>query len=219
MATQLSIYNDVLTNPSIGSRALATVTDDVPDRYILDDIWASASITSSPLARCLARGQWNWAARVARYQVADAATPSFGWTYQFTPPTDFVRTICFSTDERCQTPLGAYESRGGVWLTDTAPVYVKYVSNHASYGSNLAIWPAKFAAYVAAHMALYAGARIRDSVDIKALQKGEEAALLDAQALDAMENPTQGVPQGRWVSARRYGGGMTTDRGTPTIPH
>ena len=86
MATVLGLYNGALR--LIKERRLSTVSDAVPSRYLLDDVYAGAK------AYVLEQGQWAFASRSA--SVVGSASSNRGYSYRFTKPDDFVRLISIS---------------------------------------------------------------------------------------------------------------------------
>jgi hypothetical protein len=197
MTSQLSLYNNALL--LCEERALSSLTEAREPRRLLDTVWAQPAVD-----RCLQAGQWKFALRSAELSPSPSVTPAFGYTHAFDRPTDLMRTTGVCTDPYLAQPLLAYQTEGAYFYADTDPLYVQYVSNDASYGGDLSLWPPNFAAYVEAYLAneiasrLTADQRIRQDVAMK-LKDRLNAAL----STDAMESPTRMHPEGSWVSARR----------------
>ena len=83
---KLSIYNGALL--FIGERQLATLTDNVESRRLLDGAWDRDGIET-----VLEQGQWNFAMRTSKFEYSPSITPAFGHTRAFEKPSDFVR-VC-----------------------------------------------------------------------------------------------------------------------------
>lgn len=196
MATKLGLYNLALGH--LGEQLLTTETDPYSRRRELDNFYPLA------LSTCLEAGQWNFAARTV-YATADATSPSFGWQYQFTKPTDWVRTMGVSTDEYLTNPLTRYEDEVGVWLADVNPLYFRYVSNHATLGGGLlTAWPATYEAYVAGKLAELSCLRITQDKGLRDRLVNQDVPKLlkSALAKDAMNGPPRRPPTSNWVRAR-----------------
>lgn len=194
--TRLTIYNGALM--VIKERFIATLTDNVESRRLLDYVWENDGVK-----HCLEDGQWFFAMRTARVDYDPAITPEFGYKRGFTKPADWVLTAAVCADEYFRVPLTAYTDESGYWYSDEDTIYVKYVSNDASYGGNMALWPSVFTEYVKAHFAwMVAGKLAGESAEAKALGiKGMR--LLDAKNANALALPTRFPAQGAWTSSRR----------------
>lgn len=205
MTTQLALYNGALL--LCGETQLTTTTDDVESRYKLDLAW------NDPGYRyCLEQGQWNFALRASKLDYDTSVTPNWGYTRAYSKPTDWVQWIALSGDEYFAEPLTRYAFEAGYIYADLDSIYVQYVSSDASFGGDLANWPAAFTEYVKAWLAskiVWSLTTSKEKTDavMRALKKAET----DAKGVDAMGEPTQFPPPGAWVSARRYG--TRSDRG------
>lgn len=203
MSSQLAIYNDALT--LCGESTLASLTEDRKSRRLLDNVWANGGVNA-----CLEMGQWIFATRTQRLDYDPSITPEFGYRYAFSKASDWVSTTAVCSDEYYNVPLTQYSDEGGYWYCDLTLLYVKFVSNDATYGTNYGIWPQSFADYVAAY---FAGKIIGALTSDKNMQDyilhprtGVEAQrLLKARSKDAMAKPTGFLPEGTWTTARRAG--------------
>lgn len=200
-ATRLSIYNDALLY--CGERALSALTDNVETRRLLDQVW-----NNNGVRYCLERGQWYFAMRSIQIDYDPAIDPGFGYQYGFDKPSDWVLTSALCSDEYFNSPLTRYTDEAGYWYSDVTPLYVRYVSDDALYGTNYARWPETFKEYVAIYFASKVILKITQSQE----KFQEVMALLGMKLLEAKNNntmagPTKFTPAGSWVSARaRYGG-------------
>lgn len=210
MATQLGLYNSALS--LIGERGLNPSTglsENAPSRFVLDDVYTGPPTLAN---RCLSKGLWRFAQRTQALTASGSSTPSAGYTYAFDAPSDFIRTIGVWTDTTRSVPLRDYVVEGAVFSANITPFVIAYVSNGASYGGNLAAWPADFADYAAAVLARRACPRIKAG-KLEDLQKEEARALADALSHSAMEGPKQRPPVGSWVRGR-LGAGRDDGRAT-----
>lgn len=201
--TQLGLYQGALS--LLGDRGLGTsgLAEDRDARYALDDVYAGPPTI---IDRCLQMGLWRFAKRTV--SITQSVTASLGYQYGFARPTDFIRPYALWQDTTRKTPLVEYDAEGAVFSANQTTIVVEYISNHASYGGNLALWPADFAAYVEATMARLASPRIKADA-LTAMQAEESRRLADARSHSAMEGPPRRKPLGNWARARLTPGRMT----------
>ena len=197
MAGQLSLYNEALG--ILKERSLSALTDSREPRRVLDDYY------SGVVAYCLARGFWNFAMRAVSITESLTITPEFGYTYAFEHPSDWIRTYVVADNENFEPQLLRYNDEAGVWYADVTPLYVKYISNSASYGLNLSAWPQTFADYVACRLAYRAAPRISkaSTEEMQRLYEEQKRACGIAGGVDAMDEPPRFPPTGSWAGSRR----------------
>lgn len=202
--TRLSLYNGALLE--CGERDLASLTEAREPRRLLDRVWDNGAVDY-----CLGQGQWAFARRSTQLAPSTSVTPGFGHSHAYLQPTDHIRTISLTTDEYGKAPLLDYVPEGDYWYTDAEPIYLGYVSNHASYGGDLTRWTAEFVRAVECYLAARIIKKLTQSEDKEAAMEKKAAMLfMRAASGDAMENPTKFPPSGSWVNSRRGSGG---DRG------
>jgi len=207
-ATRLSIYNGALL--LCGERALSALTDNVEGRHLLDVVWNNNGVDA-----CLEEAQWEFAMRTIQIDYDTGITPDFGYARAFDKPTDWMLTSAVCSDEFFRAPISQYVDETGLWYANEETIYVRYVSNDAAYGGNLAGWPRSFTDFVEAHFASKIilkttsdEAKIRLFVNPeRPLHSIRGRALLNAKSRCAMSGPTQTPAQGRWSRARMAGGG------------
>jgi hypothetical protein len=110
------------------------------------------------------------------------------------------------------SPLTQYADEIMYWFCDRDEIFVKYVSDDATYGGDFAKWPASFTDFVKAYFAsriirkLPGGAaKIEDITDPK---KGVLArTLMIAKNKSAMTQPATFPSRGTWAAARHRGTG------------
>ena len=165
---------------------------------------------------CLSEAQWNFGMRAVQIDYDTNITPSFGYARAFNKPSDFIILSAFCSDEYYIVPKTNYVEEVDNWYTDIDKVYVKYVSNDASYGGNIGSWPALFADFVAAHFADKIVGKLTGNKSPELIQRffppnikhGIRAkALLNAKSRNAMGNPSKSMAQGGWSRARAGGNG------------
>jgi len=204
MATKLSIYNGALR--ALGERH-TTLTEAREPRRLLDDVWDGGG-----LDRCLAAGQWNWAARTVQLS-ASLSQPSFGYTNAFELPSDAHRVLAVASDGRMERPLTRYEFSNSVFYADLEAIYIRYVSNDPSYGGDLSIFPPHYESFVEAHFAAEIAPKLTAAADkVDRMIKRRRDALNDAQAIDAQFGPSQLPPTGSWARARHGSGASRGSR-------
>ena len=153
MASRLGIYNDALG--MIGERELANLTENREPRRKLDSVWNRGFVDF-----VLSRGYWNFATRTLKLDFSTSITPAFGYLRAFDHPTDYIRLVSISEDEYFNDVLNRYVDEGAYWYADGDILYIRYVSNDASFGGDLSKWPEQFAEYAASHMAVKALPRL-----------------------------------------------------------
>ena len=202
MATdRLKLYNGALT--ICGHRAVASLTEDVEGRRLLDNVWNDGGVDY-----CLAEGQWRFAIRTQRLDYSTSVVPTFGLRRAFEKGTDWLLTSAVAQDEYFSVPLLQYTDEAGYLYADLDQIFVKFVSDDAGYGNNLALWPPSFTEYVKAYFASKIIEKLTaDETRRSALLAPRTGLLdrsrLDAKNRDAISEPTHFFAQGSWTRARR----------------
>lgn len=195
--TQLSLYNNALT--LCGERSLADLTEEVEPRFLLDQAWDNGAGIKS----CLEEGQWFFAMRTAQVDYDSGIEPDFGYHRAFEKPSDWVNTCALCSDEFFRVPLLRYVDEAGYWYSDIDTIYVRYVSNHATYGLNYATWPESFREYVEEYFCNRVVLKITQDEDKKnASDKRLKKKLAHAKSRAAMAVATSFPPRGGWSQAR-----------------
>lgn len=198
--TRLDLYNGALQ--LCKERMLGSLTETCEARRLLDQVWADNGVRY-----CLEQGQWQFAMRAVRVDYDPDVTTEFGYRYAFDKETDWVSTAAVCSDERFMTPVTQYADETDYWTADITPLYIKYVSDDAAFGNDLARWPQSFSEYVQAHFAgkicfpLTGNSKLSDSL---LEPKGGIIALrrLIAKNRAAMTQPTKYAAIGSWARAR-----------------
>ena len=199
MTDQLTVYN--MTLGHLRERRLASLSENREPRRVLDDFW------NQVVEEALEEGLWNFFIRAVQEDASATLVPSFGWSYAFPIPTDWVRTVMVCSDENFVQPLLDYEEETGVWYANDTPLFVRYVSNDPTYGNNLGGWTANFTKYVSLLLAEYACGRITGSTDLlkgpDGIRERLRQARTKAKSNDAMNQPPGELPMGTWARSRR----------------
>lgn len=204
--SRLQIYNRALQ--MAGERALANLSEDVEGRRLLDNVWNNGGVNL-----CLEAAQWAFAMRTVRIDYDPDVNPSFGYTYAFSKPDDWILTSAVCADEFFRVPLTRYYDEAGYWYSDINQIYVRYVSNDTAYGFNYGIWPESFTEFVAAHFATQIilklsdeDSRYREFINPDNPKHSVRGRALEhAKSRCAMAGPPQFMAPGNWTRARQSG--------------
>ena len=199
MATKLSLFNGALRLLKERHLTQTEVTNNSREpARLLNAVWDAGAVDE-----CLQAGQWKFATRTVMLDASPSIEPDFGYQYGFDKPSDFVRLTGVWQDEMMTSPLRTYREEAGYWFGTLETMYVSYVSNDASYGGDLSLWPPNFVKFVYAHLASeVAGPLTEQGVEMLRLRK---MCLDEASGTDAMSDPSKTLPIGSWTSARMGG--------------
>jgi hypothetical protein len=169
---------------------------------------------------CLSAGSWNFAMETVKADADTGVTPEFGYTEVFAKPSDWLRTIGVSADERFTFPLLDYYDDSTFWSADVTPVYIRYVSNDTGLGLDLTRWPTTFARFVELELADRVSIALTQNESLRErVGKLRDKARKRALSIDAMnEAQPKFRPPGSWTQARggRLGRGDRGSRGSLT---
>lgn len=202
MTTKIKIYNDALG--FIGTQRLHSTTglsENVSSRYELDDKYDNA------LAYMLEQASWKFALRTSELSPDADITTTFGPLYPFSIPEDYVRLAGISTTgDFVPGSEPDYREENGYWYSDCSLIYVRYVSNGATYGLDLGAYPQHYQEALAAWLAYKTVLPIsKDRGDRNDILAQHNRALNISKRLHAISDPVLLKPPGSWTMAR---GGM-----------
>lgn len=200
---KLAIYNGALRR--LGSRKLASLSENREPRRVLDDIWG---LSSEIVAGALESGEWNFAIRSVEGTYSSTAVPTFGFQRAYRKPDDFRRLASLSGDEYFRTPLvnSEYIDEAAYWFTDLDVLYIRYVSDGSDYGFKSSAWTESFKDYLETKMAWEACERITNSAGKKdRLERDMMMALKKAKSHDSMSEGVKFFPRGSWAKSRSSG--------------
>lgn len=207
MATKIGLFNEALIE--LGNRSLVDTGEATEAGRALVTVYDRA------VADCLSIGSWNFAMETIKATADTGTTPGFGFTEVFAKPSDWVRTVGISEDERFAFPLLHYYDDANFWSADSSPIYVRYVSNDTGLGLELTRWTPAFSRYVALELAVRVAQRVTQSAGMKEdMEKMRDKAKRTALNQDALNEPNpKFTPPGAWTQSR---GGRTSrgDRGS-----
>ena len=203
MTDRLKLYNGALR--LCGHSKLSTLTDNVEARRLLDDVFDDDFVD-----KVLEAGLWNFALRAQALTPDPSVTPPFGYSNAFLKTDDWIRTAAVCDDEFFRSPLLDYQDETDFIYTELINIWVRFVSNDASFGGDLSKWPGSFQEYGEAFLASKIIHRLTSDKErillITERRKGIlDRSLRDSRSKDAMESPTRFIPTGTWVSSRGRG--------------
>jgi hypothetical protein len=205
MTTRLKLYNHALR--LCGHSRLASLSDGVEARHLLDDAWDDDFIW-----KVLESGLWNFAMRAQALTPETSVDPPFGYNNAFLKGSDWVRTAAVCDDEYFRSPLLDYQDETSYIFAELQEIWVRFVSNDSAYGSDLSKWPGSFQNYAAGYLAGEIIHKLTSDKERVAFLHGTdgrggyiESMLREARSQDAMEDPTRFLPTGTWVSSRGRG--------------
>lgn len=196
MTDQLQIYNGALR--ILKERKLATLAENREPRRLLDDVWSD-----NYLGTVLEQASWVFATRSVKADYSPSVEPPFGLQYAFDKPSDWVRTVGISSDDRFRQPLLAVQDEAGFWFADIQTIYVRFVSSANNYGGDFSLWPFSFVRYVEHYFAWQIAPRLlKTDNDAKEVERKMNKALAEAKGKDALNDGAQALPAGSWTRSR-----------------
>lgn len=204
MGTKLSIFNEALR--AIGDLRLASLTEDVEARYVLEDAWPDC------VEFLFTEGLWNFATKTEKITADPGQPPIPGFTFTFDKPLHWVRTITISPNSLFDTEANYRDENGRIYANfDT--LYIRFVSSEKAVDDQVPNWPPAFSRLVAACLAKECGERLSgNSGKAEALAADYEKALASAKNKDALDQSKMILRPGNWVRAMR-GTSQSRDRG------
>lgn len=194
--SKLTLYNGALR--MLGERKLASLTEDRLPRRLLDDAWDDGAIDY-----CLGQAEWTFATRTQLLNASTSIDPDFGFQYAFEKGNDWVETIAIATDEYFDNGLARYSDEAQIIYCDHDEIYVKFTSNHSSYGGDYSLWSEPFVDYVEAYLA----SQISPTLKQKDFDERKLAMILrEAKNKDSKRKAPKILPLGTFANARLRGG-------------
>lgn len=201
MATKLTIYNGALL--LLGEPPISSLAEDRNARYYLDKAWDN---DNGLVNYCLQQGQWYFATRSQQITYSTTIIPAYGYRYAFEIPDDFMGIYAIWTDAFFKSSLDDYQIAAGIIYTDIDTIYLQFISNASTYGGNLARWPASFARYAQAELALLVEPLITNSQSTNnKIIKAVEQRKSTAKNNDKRDKPKDTLPLGAWAQSRLWG--------------
>lgn len=203
MTSKLSVWNAALV--TLGNYPLASTGDNVSAARTLNSVW------DDTLAFMIEAGMWKFAAcptamstTSASTAISGGSTTPMGFHYGYALPSDYVRIIAISDNNRYRPTLIDWDIQENVLFCDASKVYLKYVSNSTGYGYASTNWTPAFTKALSDELALRAAPLLlaASQTKIEQLEKKAKQSLFTAKQRDAMQNPESWPPPGRLVRSR-----------------
>jgi hypothetical protein len=205
--TKIRLFNNALVE--LGNERLEDTGENVKAGRELNAVYDQV------VQECLCAGSWNFAMETVKADADTGVTPTFGYTEVFAKPSDWLRTVGVSGDERFTFPLLDYYDDSTFWSADQSPIYIRYVSNDTGLGLDLTRWPTTFARFVELELADRVSIALTQNESLRErVGKLRDKARKRALSFDSMNevNP-KFPPPGTWTQSR--GGRLTRgDRGS-----
>ena len=204
MATKLSIYNEALR--AIGDLRLASLTEDVEARYVLDDAWTDC------VEFVFTEGLWNFATKTEKITADPGGVPIPGFTFRFDKPLSWIRTITVSNNSLF-TEEAVFRDEGNKIYANFDELYIRFISSEYSAEEYVESWPPAFSKVIAACLAMECAERLSGSSSkADALAGQYRSFLASAKNKDALDQSKIIFRPGSWVRSMR-GSSMIRDRG------
>lgn len=188
MASVVEIVNRALTK--LGEKRIIS----------LDDECKAAAEASSMFGMLrdaeLTAHSWNFA---LTRSVLPALSEQliYNYTYAYQWPSDCLRVI-----EVGESQTSDYSLEGNLILCNTRPpLFLKYIKRE----TNTAIYPSLFAEVLAAKLAVELAESLTSSAGKKeSAQRDYQQALIRAKRINAIQKPSQILPDDSWLLARQF---------------
>lgn len=185
-ATPVSICSNALL--LLGAQPINDLSEDTDRARLASNLY--------PSQRDAALRAHPWNCCIKRVALApDAVPPAFGWTYQFTLPSDFLRALSVGQDGAEED----YRIEAGKLLCDVNPAYLRYTFRN----ENPATWDHLLVQAMELQMAAAMAYGITQSATLRDSLRGEVALFLKrARAVDGQDTPPETLGDERLISAR-----------------
>ena len=196
MATKIGLYNAALSR--LGPVRLTSLVENRPERVAFDQHYDEV------LQEMLEQGLWFFALRTQEWTPDIDAVDSINGQYVYNIPADYVRLRKISPDQAQTYEDLSYKREGEVILSDYSTLFVTFVSNDASYGANLGLYPQLYANAFADCLALRANLPItKDRGTTADLERKFARSLSQARRVDAVDERIKTKQPGTWTQSRR----------------
>lgn len=151
---------------------------------------AAGALWNGALKEVLRSHPWNFAVR--RVQLAPlAVAPSYGFSYQYQRPADWLRTL--------ETSARDYRHEGKLILCDASALNLRYIARI----DDLTVWDALACAALARNLAAKLAYPLTQSTSLQQAQWEMYVALLNqARGVDAQEEPSEDFEESSLITAR-----------------
>lgn len=201
MSSIVSIFNRALNK--LGDDRILLPTDDVKSARTLNGMY--------PEVRDAELRSANWKFAIKRTSLpALAATPAWGYAYQYPLPADYLKMVQVN-DFYCRTgdkTKPPFSIEAGVILTDMpAPLKIRYVSRIENAG----LFDPLFVEALACKLAMEACETLTQSETKYArVAQAYKETFMRAVMQDAVEKAPDELPWGSWLASREDGSGYAS---------
>ena len=187
MATEVSICSNALV--LLGDQPISAFSEDKASALAASNLWPgtrNAMLRAHPWNCCVKRVVLS----------PDATAPAFGYSYAFTRPSDWIRTLAVGRDGEEVD----YKTEGGKFLCDESTLYLRYIFRNTD--------PATWDELLVEAMTLAMAAKLAYPIT-KSTSLADEmnAQLRDfmktARAVDGQDDPPDTVGDFPLLAARR----------------
>lgn len=154
----------------------------------------------------------NWKFASKRVKLGQNATaPTFGWTYAYERPNDFIRVVTVHRGS-AGTDSVPYSIEGTAIYSDAADLYLHYVYRVTDPNAMSATFRTALSKLLASRLAV---ALVQSpTLSEKMYEQFLTQDLPTAKSVDSIQNYTDQFPESDWVSVR-YGGRQGYEPGDP----
>jgi hypothetical protein len=196
MASQVQICNQALTK--VGEQRITSLADGTKQANVMSaiyDVKRDAELAAQP---------WTFAIRRAQLP-ASAVAPSFGWTYAYPLPADYLALVevgedyvFYDSDTGALFQVEGTDS-GPVILTDqAAPLEVRYIARVTNPG----LYPPLFVEALACRLAAESCESLTQNLSKRQAAWDErKQAIREAKRVNAIEQPPRQPPASSWLRA------------------
>lgn len=198
MASDIEIVNVALTR--MGEKRIAAFSDPNERARVMSDCYATSR------DRLLRAFRWNFA--MQRTQLAaDAGAPSWGFSYRYLVPGDFLKLdmvndifVGLDTSDYRNKDDSEYALEANYILTNIgAPLKIRYIRQVTTAG----LFDASFVAALSCRLALDTVERITQSTTKKeSIRNDLKEVIVEAVRSMAIEKPPQPIPDESWMIGR-----------------
>lgn len=203
MATEAGIANAALQLIKV-SRRIASLTENTKISNTIEEVFTEVR------DQLLEMHKWNFA--VKRVQLARlSTTPVSEWDHEYNLPSDFIRFISIRAGSDGLGDVD-YNLEDGKILTDSATLYLRYVSRVTDPNLMTPLFRAAFSMQLASRLAvaLANSSTLQDKLE----KRFDKISLPQAKSADALQDMAEGLPESSWVTAR-YGADYGIDPAQP----
>lgn len=189
MASEVGIANSALRK--VGAKVIVSFTDGTPSANFISDRYATAR------DELLRLHPWNFATKRAEL-ARSSDVPAFEFSYFYTLPTDWIRTLnAFDSD--AGTGSLNFKEESGTIAANSEDVFLHYVYKVTDPN----VMTSDFREALSCLLAMDAATSLASSNALyDRMEKAFETRLMTAKSTDAMANRGGPFPKGTWVTRR-----------------